>query len=405
MAQRLPIIFIVMTVMIDSMGVGLIMPVMPNLIQEVRGGTIGNAAIWGGILTTSFAAMQFLFSPLLGNLSDRFGRRPILLLSLLVLAADYLVMAVAGSIWLLLAGRIVGGMASATHTTASAYMADISAPSEKARRFGLIGAGFGVGFVFGPILGGSLSEFGTRAPFVAAAILAGANGILGWLVLKETVTDKIRRRFDWRRANPLGALNAVTRMPGLSGLLWVFFFYQVSTFVYPVTWAYFSTERFDWGPGTIGLSLAVFGACYAVVQGVLVRPATQYLGDNGTVLLGLSMETVTLTVMGFVAAGWLAFGMIPVAALAAIGLPALQGIMSRKIPDDAQGELQGVLTSVSSLGMIISPLVMTQIFAYFSGGSAPVYLPGAAFLLAAVLMLISLLLFVTSRRSSATFVT
>ncbi|MGH1466460.1 MAG: TCR/Tet family MFS transporter [Cognatishimia sp.] len=400
MTSRLPIVFIVLTVVIDAMGIGLIMPVMPDLIREVQGGDIPKAAIWGGVLTTAFAAMQFLFSPLIGNLSDRYGRRPVLLISLAIMTADYLVMATAGAIWLLLAGRIVGGITAATHSTASAFMADISAPEEKAKNFGLIGAGFGIGFVLGPVIGGLLAGYGTRAPFYAAAALAAMNGVLGWMVLKETVTDQIRRPFTWARANPLGAFSAVTKMPGLTALLLVFFFYQVSSFVYPVTWPYFTTERFGWGPGMIGVSLAVFGVFFAIVQGVLVQPSIKHLGHRGTVVAGLSIEVIMLVFMGFVSSGMLALGFTPFAALAAIGVPALQGIMSRRIPDDAQGELQGVLASVTSVAMIFSPLLMTQTFAYFSGPEAPIYLPGAAFLLSAILMIVSLIIFIARRRKT-----
>lgn len=396
--MRLPVLFLLITVVIDAMGVGLIMPVMPELIQEVDGGGLGQAAIWGGILSASFAVMQFLFAPILGNLSDAYGRRPILLVSLVVMAADYVVMALAGSIWLLLAGRVVGGITAATHSTATAYMADISAPHEKAANFGLIGAGFGVGFVLGPMLGGLLAEYGTRAPFYAAAALAMANAGFGWAVLRETVTDTTRRPFDWRRANPFGAFRAIGALPGLAALLWVYFFFQVATMVYPAIWAYFTTERFDWTPGLIGISLAVYGVSMAVVQGALVRPAIRMMGERRTVLFGLSVEVISLIILGFITNGTALLLLIPVTAIGAIGLPALQGIMSRTVPDNAQGELQGVLTSVSSVSMILAPLVMTQTFAAFTGPDAAVYLPGAPFLLAAGLMVISLALFAAKVR-------
>ena len=402
MSSRLPIIFIVMTVVIDAMGIGLIMPVMPDLIQEVQGVGISDAAIWGGILAASFAAMQFLFGPFLGNLSDRYGRRPVLLISLTVMALDYIVMALAGSIWLLLAGRIVGGITAATHSTASAYMADISTPDQKAKNFGLIGAGFGIGFVLGPALGGMLAEFGTRAPFFAAAALAGANVILGYFVLKETVTDEIRRPFRWKRANPLGAFAAVSKLPNLGALLLVFFFYQVSAYVYPATWSYFTAEAFGWSVSMIGISLAVFGIFYAASQALLVQPLINRFGYRGTVIFGLGLEIFAMLFIGLVPSGMLILAFTPVAALASIGLPALQGIMSRVVPDDAQGELQGVLTSVAAIGMVISPLVMNQTFAFFTRDSAPIYLPGASFLLAAALMGIAIVIFTWRSASQAT---
>ena len=391
--MRLPVFFILLTVILNAMGIGLILPVMPDLIREVNGGDISGAAIWGGILSASFAVMQFLFAPLVGNLSDAFGRRPVMLASLLAMALDYVVMALAGSIWLLLAGRIFGGITAATNATATAYMADISTPQEKARNFGLIGAGFGVGFVFGPMLGGLLAEYGTRAPFYGAAALSLANTALGWAVLRETVTDATRRTFDIRRANPFGAFRAVARLPDLTALLWVFFFFQVATMVYPAVWAYFTAERFQWSPGLIGVSLAVYGVSIAVVQGALVRPAIRMMGERKTVIFGLAVEVVSLVILGVITSGTAVLFLIPATAIGAIGAPALQGIMSRLTPDNAQGELQGVLTSVTSIAMILAPVVMTQTFAAFTGDNAPVYLPGAPFLLAAVLMAVSLVLF------------
>ncbi|MFP5510517.1 MAG: TCR/Tet family MFS transporter [Alphaproteobacteria bacterium] len=399
--MRLPVLFILITVMIDAMGIGLILPVMPDLIRETTGGTLAQAAVWGGILSTAFAAMQFLFGPILGALSDRFGRRPVLLVSLVVMAADYVVMALAGSIWLLLAGRIVGGITAATHSTASAYMADISAPEDKARNFGLIGAAFWLGFVLGPVMGGLLAEWGTRAPFVAAALLALANAAFGWLVLRETVTERIRRPFAWRRANPFGAIRAVSRLSGVGALIWVYFLYHFATVVYPAIWAYFTAARFGWSPGLIGLSLAVYGLSLAVAQGTLVGPAIRTFGEARTVLLGLMIQTASLVILGIIASGNLLLMLIPVTAIGAIGLPALQGILSRAVPDNAQGELQGVLTSLTSVAMILAPLVMTQTFAHFTRVDANPYLPGAPFLLSAVIMTLAAVIYVIRGRRIA----
>ncbi|MDX1821210.1 MAG: TCR/Tet family MFS transporter [Paracoccaceae bacterium] len=399
--MRLPVLFILITVMIDAMGIGLILPVMPDLIRETTGGTLAQAAVWGGFLSTAFAAMQFLFGPILGALSDRFGRRPVLLVSLVVMAADYVVMALAGSIWLLLAGRIVGGITAATHSTASAYMADISAPEDKARNFGLIGAAFGLGFVLGPVMGGLLAEWGTRAPFVAAALLALANAVFGWLVLRETVTERIRRPFAWRRANPFGAIRAVSRLSGVGALIWVYFLYHFATVVYPAIWAYFTAARFGWSPGLIGLSLAVYGLSLAVAQGTLVGPAIRTFGEARTVLLGLMIQTASLVILGIIASGNLLLMLIPVTAIGAIGLPALQGILSRAVPDNAQGELQGVLTSLTSVAMILAPLVMTQTFAHFTRVDANPYLPGAPFLLSAVIMTLAAVIYVIRGRRIA----
>ena len=387
------VLFILFTVMIDAMGIGLIVPVMPALILEVRGGDIGTAALWGGVLSTVFAAMQFLFGPLLGALSDRYGRRPVLLISLVVLVADYLVMAVAGTIWLLLVGRVVGGITAATQSTANAYMADISAPEDKAANFGLIGAAFGLGFVFGPVVGGLLAEYGTRAPFYAAAALAGLNAIFGYLVLKETVDDRIRRPFSWARANPLGVFRHLSRLPGLGPLLWVFFLYQVAFTVYPSVWAYYTAERFDWSPGMIGFSLFLFGISLAAVQGGLIRPMLRVLGERGAVVYGHLADIAVFIIIGFVWSGTALLILTPLAALPAVITPALQGIMSKAVGDDAQGELQGALTSVSALAMVISPLVMTASFSAAIGPASPVYLPGAPFFLSAALMAAALAVF------------
>lgn len=391
--MRLPVVFILVSVMLDAMGIGLIIPVMPDLIQEVRGADVASAALWGGVLSTTFAAMQFLFGPMIGALSDRYGRRPILLLSLVVMAADYLVMAVAGSIWLLLAGRVVGGITAATQSTANAYMADISAPGEKAANFGLIGAAFGMGFVFGPLIGGVLAEYGTRAPFYAAAGLAAANAVFGYVVLKETVDDRIRRPFAWRRANPLGLFRYLARLPGLGPLLVVFFIYQVAFTVYPAIWSFYTLERFDWSPGMRGLSLALFGISMAIVQGGLIRPILRLLGERGSVIYGHAADVGVFTLIGLVSSGKVLLALTPVASLPAVITPALQGIMSKAVDDNQQGELQGALTSVSALAMIIAPMIMTYVFYAFTGPDAPVYLPGASFFLSAMLMVVGLIVF------------
>lgn len=399
--MRLPVIFILLTVMIDAIGIGLIIPVMPDLVQEVGGGTLAQAAIWGGILSTTFAVMQFLFGPVVGGLSDRFGRRPVLLVALVVMALDYVLMALAGAIWLLLVGRVIGGITAATHSTASAYIADISAPHERAARFGLVGAAFGAGFVLGPLLGGLLAGYGTRAPFWVAAALAGGNALFGWIVLKETVTDAKRRAFDWRRANPLGALRALGRLPGLAPLLLVYFIYHVGFAVYPAVWSYFGKERFDWTPATIGLSLGLFGLTMALIQGGLIRPILKALGERGTVITGHLFSITSLILIAMVTSGTWVLLLTPLAAMGGIIPPALQGIMSARVADDAQGELQGALTSVSALAMILSPLVMTYTFARFTDAAAPVYLPGAPFLLAASLSTLGLAaLLIGTRRGS-----
>ncbi len=400
--MRLPILFILITVMLDAMGIGLIIPVMPDLIREVQGGTLASAALWGGVLSTVFAVMQFLFGPIIGGLSDRFGRRPILLISLIVMSLDYLVMAVAGSIWLLLLGRIVGGITAATGPTASAYIADISKPEEKAANFGLIGAAFGAGFVLGPMIGGLLAEFGTRAPFYASAVLAAVNALFGYFVLKETVTDEIRRPFTWSRANPFGAFRSVARLPGIGRLLMIYLLYSIAFYVYPAVWSYFTQERFAWSPQMIGLSLGLFGIMMAVVQGGLIRLILRWLGERNTVIFGHVFDMAAFGAMAIVTSGTLALILTPLAALGAVITPALTAMMSRAVSDDAQGELQGVLASLHALSMILAPLVMTGVFAAFTREGAPIYLPGAPFLVSLVLMAISLAIFLRKPGRSET---
>ncbi|MDD9976503.1 MAG: TCR/Tet family MFS transporter, partial [Boseongicola sp.] len=361
--MRPALVFILATTMIDSMGIGLILPVMPALLREIGDIPLADAALYGGVLATSFAVMQFLFGPVVGALSDRYGRRPVMLTALFVMALDYLVMALAQTFWLLLLGRIVGGITAATQSTASAFMADISEPHEKAARFGLIGAAFGLGFVLGPILGGLLAEFGTRAPFYAAAALAAANMTLGWFVMPETVKRENRRPLTLERSNPLGAFRHVAENPELKRLLVLFFLYQVAFIVYPSIWAYFTTARFGWSEGMIGLSLGAFGIAMAIVQGGLIRYILKWFGDRGTVVYGLIFNFFAFVVLAFVESGLIAILFTPLTALGAVVTPAIQGIMSRMTSDDSQGELQGVLSSTSALAMIISPLVMTQVFA------------------------------------------
>ncbi len=399
--SRLSLVFVLATVMIDAMGIGLIMPVMPGLITGVQGGSLAQAAVWGGVLSTVFAVMQFLFSPILGSLSDAVGRRPVLLVSLFVMALDYLIMALAGTMWLLLLGRILGGITAATHSTAGAYIADISPPQKKAANFGLLGAAFGAGFVLGPLMGGLLGELGTRAPFYAASVLVLANFAFGWFVMGETVQDKNRRPFEWPRANPLGAFRAVGRIPGIKPLLWVYFLYSVAIYVYPAIWAYFTLERFGWQPQVIGLSLAVYGISMALVQGWLLRYTVTWFGERRTVIWGQLFDFAAFGILAFISSGTLAMLLIPVSALGAVVQPALQGMMAQAAEDNQQGELQGVLTAVNALAMILSPLMMTVVFARFTGEGAGLYLPGAPFLLALLLMAIGCAVFLRSKPSVA----
>lgn len=388
MSKNLPLVFVLLTVTIDAIGIGIIIPVMPDLIQEVGGASIADAALWGGVLAASFSFMQFLCGPTVGSLSDRYGRRPVLLISLLFMALDYIIMGVAHVMVLLFIGRVVGGITASTPATVGAYIADISKPDEKAKNFGLIGACFGIGFVLGPLFGALFAEFGTRVPFFAAAIIAFANFVLGYFVLPETVTDEIRRPFEWKRANPIGSLYHIGQLPGLKLLLLVFFLIQIAFAVYPAVWSFYGIERFGWGPTLIGVSLACYGIMLAFVQGWFIRFILKYLTEKQTVIFGFFFEIVGFVGYGIIKEEIYAFLLIPFGALGAVGIPALQGIMSRIAAPNQQGELQGLLTSLTSLAFIVSPLIMTGIFYMFVDPEFPIYLPGAPFLFSALVAIV-----------------
>jgi DHA1 family tetracycline resistance protein-like MFS transporter len=390
-------VFVVVTLTLDAIGIGLILPVLPDLILSVQASGLGHAALWGGLMASGYAVMQFLCGPLIGNLSDRWGRRPVLLASLAAMALHYLAMAVSGSAWVLLAARLAGGVTSATHATAAALLADLSPDDRKSQNFGLMGAAFGIGFVLGPLAGGLLSQIGPRAPFVAAGLLAALNLLLGALVLPETVTDRTRRAFDIRRANPFAAFRHIGDLPGVGRLLLLFFLYEFAFFVYPAIWAFFTQARFDWTAATTGLSLAAFGVMMAVVQGGLIRWALPRFGERGLILYGFCFNTCAFLALALVTSGRLGMALIPLTALGAVVTPALQGQMSRLAGPRRQGELQGVVSAARALAMIVSPLVMTQIF-YAYTVPPGVYFPGAAFLLSSALMVVCLAIFLLRPR-------
>ena len=398
MAPRRPpgrraVAFVFVTVLINAMGIGIIMPVMPDLIRELTDLPLGAAALWGGYLSFVYALMQFVFGPALGNLSDRLGRRPVLLVSLFTMAVDYVIMGLAPTLWLLFAGRVLAGIAGATHSTANAFIADVSAPDRRAQNFGLMGAAFGAGFIAGPLVGGLAGELGTRAPFFVAAALAMANFVWGALVLPETLEPENRRRFDWRRANPLGAARQIVRMPMVAWFFVTLFLYDLAHFAYPAVWSFYTKEAFAWTNAEIGLSLAIVGVSFAVAQGWLIRIVVPRLGEAGTAFWGFIVSIAGLVLFGIVTEGWMLYAIIPFTGLGALITPAMTAIMSRRVPADAQGELQGALSAVLGVTLIISPVLMTQIFGHFTSATAPVYLPGAPFLGAAVLMALALVPF------------
>lgn len=398
--SKLPIFVIFATVVLDSMGIGIIIPVMPALFAEVTGTEkISDIAIWGGLLASTFALMQFIFGPILGALSDRYGRKPILLLALFVMAAYYLLMGFAQTLWLLFLGRLIGGITAATHATANAYMADISSQEEKAARFGMLGAGFGLGFVLGPLIGGLLGEWGPRAPFFAAAMLAAANGVLCYFVLKESLKTKNRREFMWYRANPIGAILDLRKFEGIYSLLLVFLLFTIGTSIYAAIWPFFTVERFSWSPGMIGISLTIYGVCFAIVQGVLVRPAIKIWGEKKTIIIGFCFEFSAMVTFAFLTDGKILIILIPLASLGVLAQPAIQAILSKSVGDDRQGAIQGVASSLNAIAMVITPITMTWILAVFSDKTAKYYFPGMPFLFSALMVLVCL--FIISRRKLA----
>ncbi len=398
--KKLALTFIFITVLLDSVGFGIIMPVMPQLIMEVTGESLGQAARYGGWLLFLFALMQFFFSPVMGNLSDRYGRRPVLLLSLLAYGLDYLLMGWAPTLMWLVTGRLIAGCASSTYAIANAYIADIFEPQERAKNFALMGAAFGGGFILGPVLGGFLGEVGSRIPFYATAVMALCNACFGFFVLPETLAPENRRDFDWRRANPMGAFLHLRDYPMVFGLVVAYFFFLLAHQSLPAVWAYFTIAQFDWSQREIGFSLGFTGILMMICQAFLIRWVIDHYGSVVTAYLGLACAGLSFLGYAFATQSWMIYLCLAVGAAQGFLGPAVQGIMSARVPTNSQGELQGSLGSVASLASIISPLVMTQVFGYFTSEATPVHFPGSSFLLAAVLILLSLALFVPYLRAA-----
>ncbi len=391
--------FITVSALLDSIGFGIILPVMPGLLMDVSGEDLTSAIRLGGWLMFAYAGMQFFFAPVIGNLSDRFGRRPVLLVSLFVLGIDYLIMWWAPSFAWLLLGRVIAGAAASTYGTRNAYVADISTQEKRAQNFGLIGAAFGMGFVLGPVIGGFLGEYGPRAPFLAAAALAGANFLYGWLILPESLAPDDRRPFRWRRANPTGTLMALRRYPMVFGLIAAYVLFLLGNHTLPTIWSYYTIERFDWSPREIGYSLGAVGIMMVLVQAVLLRFTLPRLGNFRTAVVGFSFCILSFVGYAFATQAWMIYVFLLVGALQGFISPALQGILSSQVGASEQGELQGGLASASSLTNIASPPFMTQLFAAFTGPAAPVYFAGAPWLAAAILTFLALVLFVRAAGS------
>lgn len=382
--------FIFITLLIDITGFGLIIPVMPQLIEKLLGvADNSKASLYGGWLTFAYAIMQFLFAPVLGNLSDKYGRRPVLLFSLLGFGIDYLFLSFAPSIGWLFVGRVIAGITGASFTTASAYIADISTAENRAQNFGMIGAAFGIGFILGPALGGLLGELDHRVPFIVAAGLALLNAAYGFFVLPESLDKAHRRPFEWKRANPVGALLQLRKYPAVMGLIGSLILVYIAAHAVQSNWSFFNIEKFKWTPKMIGISLAVVGLLVGAVQGGLVRVVIPKIGNEKSVYMGLALYALGMLLFAFATQSWMMFVFLVPYCLGGIAGPALQSIISGHVPPNEQGELQGALTSLMSLTSIFGPLLMTGLFSYFTKSTAPVYFPGVSFLVGAILLIAS----------------
>lgn len=402
--SRNAFMFVLVSVAIDMMGFGLIMPVMPTLLAELTGLPAEEAAPWGGYLSAVYAVLNFLAGPLLGSLSDRFGRRPVLLVAMGSLGANFLLMGLAQSMWMLFLGRVLSGIAGATMSTASAYIADVTEPERRGQAFGMIGAAFGVGFILGPVLGGFLGQLDARAPFFVAAGLSLLNVLYGLFVLPESLAKENRRPFDLARANPIGAFAHFKKLPHVAWLIVATGLLQFSQMLFPVVWGFFTEAQFGWSARDIGLSLGMVGVTSAVVQGGLIGLFLKRLGPRTTAIVAMTVGTCTLLSYAFITEGWMVYVVLLFGGLNGMATPAINSIASGRVDKSSQGELQGAVSSVNSLATILSPLVMTQTFTYFSRADAPIHLPGAPFIVAAsatALALVPFLLGVRAKVPSA----
>ena len=381
--------FIFITLLIDVIGFGIIIPVMPTLISQLKQVDISTASKYGSLLMFAYAIVQFFFAPILGSLSDKYGRRPVLLFSLLGFGIDYIFLALAPTYGWLFVGRIIAGITGASMTTAAAYIADVSTPENRAKNFGMIGAAFGLGFIIGPMIGGVLGGLGPRIPFYAAAVLALLNWVYGYFVLPESLSKENRRAFEWKRANPIGSLLHLKKYPAIGGLAVSILLIYIASHAVMSNWSYFTMYRFSWNEKMVGISLAAVGVLVVTVQGGLIRFINPRLGNEKSIYTGLALYATGMLLFGFANQSWMMFVFLIPYCLGGIAMPAIQSVMAGHVPANVQGELQGTVTSLMSLAAIIGPLLMNNLFFYFTHNQAPVHVPGAPFLLGSILMAIS----------------
>ncbi|MEZ7813753.1 MAG: MFS transporter [Paracoccaceae bacterium] len=396
-----PFLFILTTLMIDAIGVGIVFPIMPDLMDRVGAGSAAEGALWGGVMMSAYAAAMFLFGPIVGSLSDAYGRRPILIAALATLAIDYIIMAMAQTYWVLLMGRVIAGMAGATYITATAYVSDITKPEERGAAYGMIGAAFGIGFIFGPALGGISSGWHVTAPFLIAALLSTLNMVFGFFILPESLKEENRRSFGKRDLNPFASIARTFVIPGLAIPLVCIFVFEFANMVYSALWAFWGREVFGWGGFTIGLTLSAYGALIAVVQALLMPQLTKRFGDYIILIIANVAAVIALVGFGFSTAAWAVAVVLPIAALSDMASPLLTAFASNQVGAEQQGLVQGVIASLASLAAVVAPPMLTGVFEWFVNDKG-VYFPGAPFLIAALftIAVIPLILRLNPRRSS-----
>lgn len=393
MKSRTPAIgFIFFTLFIDILGIGLVIPVLPKLIEQYSGGTTSNAAFYSGILTAVYAAMQFICAPILGSLSDQYGRRPVLLVALFGLGVDYLLLAFAPNLAWLFVGRVIAGATAASISTATAYIADVSPPEKRAQNFGLVGAAFGLGFIAGPALGGVLGNVGLQTPFLVAAGLTLLNWLYGFFILPESLKPENRRPFSWSRANPIGSLAALAKYPVVLSLSASIVLSNLAQLGLQSVWVLYTDYKFNWTPADVGISLAVVGLTAAIMQGGLIRILLPRFGEKNAIIIGQITGIISFILYGLATSGWMMYAIIFAGAIGSISGPAIQGMISRGVPDNEQGALQGSISSLGSLTGVVGPLISNSVFGYFVSEAAPVKIPGIAFFMGAGFFALSLVL-------------